>query len=131
MRKVFRVGTIASFRGSKSRYSVYIVFDDTRDYVSFTGVEGPLPSGNCRGGCGQIDMGYKHRNGCDDDARYNPEYLKRAADFNFAPGWNVKKWLDLLELWKKYHLKKPADLPQYGRDFLAGLPETDKHPAWC
>ncbi len=40
--------------------------------LSISGVIGPMKSGNARGGCGQIDMEFAHRNPAHDDQRYNP-----------------------------------------------------------
>lgn len=70
--------------------------------LSISGVIGPTANGNCRGGCGQIDMEFMHRNPAHDDKRYfdpiPPDQIR------FAPGWNAERWFDLLEIWHDWHL---------------------------
>ena len=84
IRKVCRVGTVPIGR---SNCSVYLKIEYTDGKLSITGVEGPLPSGNARGSCGQIDM-----------------HL-RAEDFaTFAPGWNTATINKLLAIWGRWHL---------------------------
>ncbi|KKN07847.1 hypothetical protein LCGC14_1063000 [marine sediment metagenome] len=126
MKKIMRVGTIDT--GNGRRASVYIVAENRNDYLSITGVIGPLPSGNALAGCGQIDMDFSHRSEADDDKRY-ANHLIKPADFNFAPDWYGELWLDLLDVWKEWHLKKAP--PQSVLDFINSLPDTDKEPAWC
>jgi hypothetical protein len=77
-----------------------IQFDDGK--LSITGVEGPRSDGSCRGSCGQIDQGYKHRFSEQDDDRYST--LKQPKDISFAPGWDAEKWLDFLDIWHHWHL---------------------------
>lgn len=149
MKKVVRIGTVNI---GNRRASVYaeIVFEDGR--LSITGVEGPLPSGNCLGGCGQIDM-------------HSPKIVK------WAKGWSQELYDRFLEVWDKWHLndmkagcihqrelgwiyKEHSDpvtfqgeacpvcgyrigsawlkeeVPAEVISFLESLPETDKTPAW-
>lgn len=106
--KVVRPGTI---NGGRSRFSVFcsIEFDGKR--LSITGVEGPLASGNARGGCGQIEMHYMHRNPGDDspyerDGKVvwpDRDTLTGPQDFVWAEGWDADLWLDFLYVWKHYH----------------------------
>lgn len=67
-----------------------------------SGVMGPTDSGNCIGSCGQIDMGFAHRNPADDDKRYSSPI--KPENIRFAPGWSRKQWFDLLDVWKRWHL---------------------------
>lgn len=124
MKKVMRIGTLETH--GEGRVSVYIKADTERNYLSISGVIGPSRAGNAYGGCGQIDMEFAHRNKDDNDSRFpNPT---KPNEFNFAPNWNSKLWLDLLEVWKKWHLKK--EYPQEVLDFISSLPDTDREPAW-
>ena len=68
--------------------------------LSITGVEGPKSNGDSYGSCGQIDMGYFHRNQEHNDKRYSEP--KKLSIFN--DGWNEKLWLDFLEVWHERHL---------------------------
>ena len=99
MRKTLRIGTVQ--QGGR-RASVYISVKFRDDKLSITGVIGPLPSGGALGGCGQIDMEFAHRNPEHNDKRYCSPI--RSKDINFASAWTPKKWLDLLDVWKEYHL---------------------------
>jgi len=84
--KVLNPGTIP-IGGSNANVYIKVNFNDGN--LSISGVEGPLASGNCRGGCGQIDMSM--------DEKY-------ISSMNFAPGWDAEKLKDLLAIWKDYHL---------------------------
>lgn len=64
--------------GDYGKVFVTIAFNGKR--LSFTGVEGPSNSGNCKGGCGQIRL----------DNITKP-----------APGIDIKK---LQEIWDRWHL---------------------------
>ena len=147
--KVVRLGTNKTYGGRG--YSIYaqIEFDGTR--LSISGVEGPLPSGNALGRCGQIYQ--------------NLEIV------NYAPGWDKALLSRFLHVWDRWHLndansacehqralgwtyKEHSDpvtfqgeacptcgynigsawllekVPQDVLDFLASLPDTDRTPAW-
>ena len=133
MNKVVRVGTIPTWGGRRA--SVYIrirtdsQFGNQDAYASFTGVVGPLMSGNCLGSCGQIGMGFAHRDPADNDARYPKPTSARA--FNFAPGWNVTQWLDLLDMWKRWHMSTSPIALAIVAHFANTLPEADRQPAWA
>ena len=132
MKTVLRIGTIPGWRGSTRRASVYVKIETDGigggQYVSFTGVVGPLSSGNCLGGCGQIDMEFAHRNPADNDERYGDP--TPATAFNFAPGWSSELWLDLLDAWKRLHLERGQEAIAGAESFAATLPGADKAPAW-
>lgn len=91
-KKVLRPGTIPTSGGGRMSVYVRVTFDGAE--LSIAGVEGRS--------AGQIDMGYKHRNDEDDDSRYSR--LVMPSDFNFADGWSSRVWLDLLDVWKRWHL---------------------------
>jgi hypothetical protein len=99
MNKIFRIGTVKV--GSRAA-SIYVRAEFENGRLSISGVIGPLKSGEALGGCGQIDMEFKHRNPRDNDKRclrlINPD------EINFAKGWNRDLWFDLLDVWKRYHL---------------------------
>jgi hypothetical protein len=83
--KVYRIGTAKTYGGRF--YSIYVKAEYKDGILSITGVEGPLASGNCLGGCGQIDVELK------------PENL-----YNTAPGWTVGSIKRLMEIWDRWHL---------------------------
>jgi hypothetical protein len=113
------------FTDDRSQYSSTL---PRQNYLSIMGVIGALPSGNSRGGCGQINMEFAHRNPADNDKRYaNP--IKPSV-INFAKGWNAEKWYDLLDIWKKYHMQTTNTIPIAVKTFLVNLPDGDKKPAW-
>ena len=62
---------------------IKIVFKDGK--LSISGVEGPKPSGNCKGDCGQIDMHEWHI-------------------ASYADGWDKDSVAKLREIWEKWHL---------------------------
>lgn len=103
MNKIVRIGTISE---GQSRASVYcrikMSAKDNQVRLSITGVIGPLHNGNARGGAGQIEMKFQHRNPAHNDKRYHSPIS--AADICYAPGWDAEKWLDLLEVWHDWHL---------------------------
>lgn len=94
--KVIRPGTTATMNGRRMSVFCTIQYQDGR--LSITGVEGPLPSGNCLGGWGQIEM---HM----DDAW--------TQTMNFAPGWDRPTLWRFLDFWRRWHLN----------DMRAGTPE--------
>lgn len=83
MNKVVRIGKVGGIG------NVFCGIKLTKGRLSISGVEGPLKSGNCRGGCGQIGMSM-------DDA-----YL---SAMQYAPGWDRGKADKFLEVWRKWHL---------------------------
>lgn len=145
MHKIVRIGTRKAYGGRS--YSVYCEINIKDGCLSITGVEGPLPSGNCLGGCGQIVM-----DGLEMDS--------------YAPGWDAELAQQFAKIWKRWHLNdmkvgcehqralgwrvydvhpsEPCpvcgykygtawlkeELPQHVIDFLAALPDADRVPAW-
>jgi hypothetical protein len=141
--KVVRIGTARTYGGRA--YSVYCEIEYKGGKLSITGVEGPLASGNCLGGCGQIDM---HDWGI----------------VNYAPGWDAAKEYKFRRIWERWHLNDlragcehqralgwdnlhigdpcptcgyrygtawlREDVPADVLDWLRSLPETDQTPAW-
>lgn len=94
--KIIRPGTTTTWNRRFISVFCTIKYQDGR--LSITGVEGPLPSGNALGGCGQIEMGM--------DAVY-------MGDFRFAPGWTAELFAEFLAVWRRWHLN----------DTRAGTPE--------
>ena len=125
MKKILNIGTIPTYR--QRRASVFCKVEFTGEHLSISGVIGPLPSGNALGACGQIDMEFKHRNDADDDARYSE--LIRPEQFNFAKGWDASKWLDFLDVWKKYHLNDMHAGCEHQRALGWERDGYDKHPS--
>ena len=87
------------------------------DCLSISGVEGPMSNGDARGSCGQIEMGYWHRNPDHNDKRYsNPV---RPSDLKFSDGWTQGMWLEFLEIWHDWHMNdmRPGCKHQTGPDW--------------
>ena len=95
-RKVVRLGTTHA----PAPYSIYCRIEMKDNRLSISGVEGPLRSGNARGGCGQIEGHLK------------PEHINK-----FAPGWTHAKMREFLRIWGRWHLN----------DMRAGSPAQE---AW-
>ena len=103
MQKVLHIGTIKVPAGSRQINAdvfIKVRFEDER--LSISGVIGPKSNGNAWGGCGQIDMEFKHRNDADDDKRYGD--LIKPVDISFTADWGTAMWYELLDVWKRYHL---------------------------
>ena len=70
--------------------------------LSITGVIGPTRDGNAKGGCGQIDTEFGHKNPAQNDKRItHPVPPERLA---FAPGWSIDLWYTFLDIWHNWHL---------------------------
>ena len=65
-----------------------INFNDAR--LSITGVVGPMPNGNARGACGQINMSF---------AESYPEETR-----TYSEGWTPELFAAFLAVWDKWHL---------------------------
>jgi hypothetical protein len=101
MEKVMRLGTMEIYEEQHADIFIKATIKEDGE-LSISGVIGPKQNGDCTGSCGQIVMGFKHRNTVDDDKRYHK--LTTPEEIDFAPGWNKDKWLDLLDVWEKWHL---------------------------
>jgi hypothetical protein len=120
MNKVMRIGTVPC---GGIRTSLYCVVKEEHGRLSFTGVIGPLASGNAHGGAGQIDMEFAHRNPADNDPRYS--YLIKPNEIKFAKGWTSKLWLDFLDAWKRWHLNDMKAGSKVQEDWLRAHPKRD------
>lgn len=67
-----------------------------------------MGNGDCKGSCGQIEMGFNHRDPRENDKRY--ESPIRAEGMSFAPGWDIDTWYEFLHIWHVWHLngKRPG-----------------------
>lgn len=83
--KTVRLGTVKIGRW----VSVYCKIKLEDGKLSISGVEGPTPSGNAVGGCGQINM------------RMNARYV---AGMRPAPGWSRSSIRRFLAIWGRWHL---------------------------
>jgi hypothetical protein len=97
--KIVRVGTVPV--GAR-KAQLYCKVEWRNERLSFSGVVGPKSNGDASGGCGQVDMEFAHRDPFDNDRRYG--HLVEPGEIGFAPGWDAEKWLDFLDLWKRWHL---------------------------
>jgi hypothetical protein len=110
MKKIVRIGLV-KVPWRKNRMNTFcnieikikddVITPNNKLALSISGVEGPLHSGNCLGSCGQIEMGFKHKNPAHDDTRSD---LISPADIEFAPGWSNRMWLEFLEIWHEWHM---------------------------
>lgn len=104
LKKVVHIGDIQQDWGARRDMAVFCKIEITDDgRLSISGVEGPLPSGNCRGSCGQIDMHLRDRQ----------------ADIRLAPSWTRPMLARFFEAWKAWHLN----------DMVPGC-EHQTGPAW-
>lgn len=79
--RVLNPGTVLI---GKQKAQVFVKISYKNRCLSLTGVEGPTPSGNCRGSCGQIQL------------TIEPGQL--------GEGWTRTKLDRLIDIWEKYHL---------------------------
>lgn len=107
--------------GSRYKYQVYfsieiIKLDGNKyPYFSICGVHGPTIGGNSMGGCGQII----------------DNFINEKKIFN--KGWNEKKYLQFVELWKKYHLttvEKNSAIFHKIVKMCEIYPDSKNTPAW-
>lgn len=96
--KTVRLGAQRTYGGRY--YSTYAKIKLIDGRLSICGVEGPLPSGNCLGACGQIDM-----------------HMEPSDIINPAPGWSHGKIQRFLNVWQEWHLN----------DMRAGTPAQEAH----
>ena len=83
---------------------VFCKIEYTNARLSITGVIGPNRWGNARGGCGQIDMEFAHRNPKDNDPRYTDLYRPGTSDMQLNNGWNRRTWYNFLDAWKNHRM---------------------------
>ncbi|WP_299450047.1 hypothetical protein [uncultured Pigmentiphaga sp.] len=79
--KIVRIGRLKDYGNVFCR----ITYADGR--LSISGVEGPLPNGDCRGSCGQIEM--------------------HADSWDFAeiaPNWSPEMIQKFLDIWREWHM---------------------------
>jgi hypothetical protein len=81
------------------RYPVYVFVQYKDGRLSLSGVIGPTKGGDAQQS-GQIDMSFAHRNP-DDNMCHNPI---QPSELAFQPGWTEDLWLDLLDVWKRWHI---------------------------
>lgn len=113
MNKIMRIGTRPTFRGR--RMSVFVRAKlGQPGQLSITGVEGPLPSGNALGGCGQIVMHLREPDGLE--------------GFEPAPGWTLESVKRLLELWDRWHLNDMRAGSPAQEAWLRDNPVSVKYP---
>jgi hypothetical protein len=125
MKKIMRIGTIGT--GNGRRASIFIKAELKEGNLSISGVIGPLSSGNALGGCGQISMEFEHRNAEDNDTRYSN--LIKASSIKYAAGWDKEKWLDLLDIWEKWHLNNLKAGCEHQRALGWDKGGYDQHPS--
>ena len=94
--------------------------------LSISGVIGALASGNCFGSCGQIDMEFNHRDPSQNTDRFGD--IISETSIKYDPAWTSEKWLDLLDIWSKWHSKH--DIPAEVVKMLEDLPESKKECPW-
>lgn len=83
--------------------------------LTITGVEAPLPSGSCRGACGQI---------------YD-ELLEAIKDpaTKLADGWNAQLVQQFVEIWKEWHLNDLQAGCEHQRALGWDIDGYDAHPS--
>lgn len=111
--KVVRLGTIVP-SGRKRPVSVFAHVQYRNGRLSITGVEGPLPSGNCAGSAGQIDMDY--------------DTAEARADLTPAPGWTAELIDRFFDVWDRWHLNDMRAGSPRQRAWLAEHPVKSVYP---
>jgi hypothetical protein len=103
------------------KYPMFCKVEFTGGKLTISGVIGPTQSGNAMGGCGQIDINFRHKNPEHNDKRTDKPLPPRSL--RFAPGWTADMWLTFLEYWHDWHLNdlRPGCEHQIGADW-----NTDK-----
>ena len=99
---------------TKKGFDVFAKVEFRDGKLSITGVEGPLPSGNAHGGCGQISM---HM-----DAKY-------LMDLTPAPGWSKATVRQFVQIWDRWHLNDrragtPAQMAELDKHEFPGYPKS-------
>ena len=94
MKKTIQPARFTHYNGKK--YPVFVTIEYNDGKLSMTGVESPLPSGNCRGSCGQIVSNFS-------------EYVP-------AKGWTTEMLNTLQFIWKTYHLNDTTPNCEHMRD---------------
>lgn len=97
--KTVRVGRVPCYPDTADLFC-RIEIEDGK--LSISGVIGPKSNGDARGGCGQIDMEFAHRNPSDNGGRYSDPI--RPDQIEFALGWTADLWLEFLDVWQKWHM---------------------------
>jgi hypothetical protein len=93
--KKFTIGTCKTWGGAYRSIKIEVSYSD----------DGRLSICGSKGGSGgQIDMEFDHRDKNQNDLRSGKDNLIKASDIHYAAGWNAERWMDLLEIWSKYHL---------------------------
>lgn len=110
--KVVRLG-VQRPAWTKKGFDTFCKIEFTEGRLSITGVEGPLPSGNARGSCGQIDM-----------------HLKAEHIVCFAPGWDRAKVAKFLKVWGRYHLNDMKAGSAVQEEYLRANPITAEETAY-
>lgn len=109
--KTVRLGTVPTAGGRFM--SVYCKIKLDAGKLSISGVEGPLPSGNALGGCGQIDM------------HMDQEYR---SEINLAPGWTLRTVNRFLDIWRRWHLNDMVAGSPAQMEWLRSNPVTATYP---
>jgi len=125
MKKILCIGVVLM---GKRGATTFFEINDERGYLSFSGVIGPLASGNARGGCGQIDMEFKHRHEADDDKRWS--HLITPEEIKFNSDWNTELWYQFLDLWKSFHMVDIDKVPEVIIEAIKAFPDSKLKPAW-
>lgn len=115
MKKIIRIGKSRPSWTKKS-FNIFCSIEFTDGCLSISGVEGPLPSGNCRGACGQINMSFN-----------------LTDIISYAPGMSRKLTKHFLSIWSRYHLNdmkagcEHQRAEHWGEDLI---PELNKLSSW-
>lgn len=102
-------------------YKVWFTIEATKrnGYLEFTmhGVEGPIRTGGCLAGFGQIDMHLKEEN---------------REEWKYCKGYTSDILDKLFDIWDKYHLKNIEKQPLTDEevDFLNGLQDLSNDYPW-
>lgn len=105
MRKIINPYKDETYGGRS--YNVFMKIEYENGKLSVTGVEGPLPSGNCLGDYGQIIMNFKE---------YDPHGYMSRLDVKLNAGWNRSMFKKFLDVWDKWHLNDVQSACEHQRE---------------
>lgn len=90
-------------------YNVYMEIEIKDGNLSISGTEGPLPSGNCLGSCGQIIMNFKE---------YDKRGYMNLSDIQLNmlnAGWTKAKLKKFFDIWDEWHLNNVQSACEHQR----------------
>ena len=125
--KIIRIGRDITMYHRPNNGNIFCKIQYKNGKLSISGVVGPNRHGGCSGSCGQIDMGWDHRDKTLNDPRYSEPLGPK--DIRFAPGWTEERFYDFSDIWAKYHLNDMKAGCEHQRELGWEKDGYEKHPS--